>query len=271
MAEKRKVLEGDFKVAEVKAEWCRGQYRELLVGWDGYNFMGDTWEREENVQPRSKVQKYRNRIPLDIDLKWAIDEFRRCVKDRMTSAKIKERGPAHRARLPMPALNHPDMGRAMVRWAAGLGGRKLKVSDERPGELSVESWDLDFLAELVLLHGHKMDVGLGNLRIKCGRASHEDMMMLWHIKLYGGRDFRAEITMVIFDGKSGDPTFPKILEENPDRITTQEENVIVDHAKMVLRQTWSIYPIEHDLRTKGWVNLPFGTNKLKQARANPSQ
>lgn len=256
-AGKRAHLPDEYTVDRVLAEWHSSRGRELCVRWKGYNFLGDTWEPEEQVQPASKVQKFDAGIPLTIDLQWAVSRFRRALMDRMTSPKISERGAVHHARLSVPALENPTIARALIQHTCGLTRPALRTEEEPSGALSVEIWALDHISDVVALHVHEKAVGYGNLRIKCGRASYEDMMMVIPpLKLIAGASggFTAELDLITFHGKTGQPRWPKIMKET-EQHTTAERNAMVDHAKSILKQTWSTYPIQHHLKQHGWHRL----------------
>ena len=49
--------------------------------------------------------------------------------------------------------------------------------------------------------------------------------------------------------------------------SSEEQNVLVDHAKMILKQTWSTYPITHSLKEHGWHNLPSHEHELARTPA----
>ena len=83
------------------------------------------------------------------------------------------------------------------------------------------------------------------------------MMVIPPLKLIAGAHggFTVEISLMTFHGKTGLPRWPKIADKN-EQTTTAERNAIVDHAKLILKQTWSIYPIKHWLKQRGWAQLP---------------
>ena len=77
--QKRKILEGDYRVSHIVGAVREGSGRSLIVRWEGYNYLGDTREPEEHVRPRSKVQKYDAGIPLTVDLSFYIGVFRNAI------------------------------------------------------------------------------------------------------------------------------------------------------------------------------------------------
>lgn len=255
----------------MKAEWHTSQGRQLQVRWKGHNFLGDTWEYEEHVEPSSKVKKFDDGLPLTIDLRWAVGKLRSALLARMTSRKITERGAVHRAPLPIPALECPAIARALVTWACELRRPKLQPQETPSGELRIEIWELDHLADVVALQVHTKDVGIGNLRIKCGAASHSDMMMLVPpLVMVAGASggLTLHVSAATFNGKTGLPRFAKILDED-EQHTTEEQGTMVEHAKTILKQTWVTYPIEHWLKQRGWQNLPRGVHALPTAVGMP--
>ena len=266
---KRKNLEGDFKVDYVRGEYREAGGRQLLVRWRDYNFLGDTWEPEENVYPVSKVQKFDAGIPVTIDLRWALTAVRRAIKDRMTSRKIKERGAFHRWPVRVPGCDHPAIGRALLEHIQSTCRVRVPILPGRPGEVTIEIYDLDDIADVCALHLTESNVGMGNLRVTCGAASYEDMMMIIPpLKLKGGLDFLMELSSVTFNGKDGQPDWPKIADDR-EQHTEAERDVLVDHAKLIMKQTWSVYPIDHGLKQRGWHKLPSKQHKLAKGVAHP--
>ena len=251
------ILQADFKVEKIIASRQSKRGQEHLVRWKGYNFLGDTWEPEDHIHPPSKVIKFNAIVPVTVDVKWVLGELRESVRRRMTSRQIKERGPMHRARMSIPSCAHPELSRALVHLIKSEFSPRSKVEDEGKGEVSIELWGLDEIADLVALHAGDNPVGIGNLRIKCGAASHEDMMMIIPpFKLYGGgRECKYEVSATTFNGTTGRPRWAAIA-DTAEQHSSVERNAMVDHAKLILSQTWTTYPIRHRLQSRGWHTLP---------------
>ena len=64
----RVILEGDYTAKEVVGVRGSKRGRELLVRWDGYNCLGDTWEPEEHVQPPARSHEAQG--PTLLDMEW---------------------------------------------------------------------------------------------------------------------------------------------------------------------------------------------------------
>ena len=94
----------------------------------------------------------------------------------------------------------------------------------------------------------------------------EDMaMVVPPVKVTGGGEFTVELTIVTFNGKDGTPTFPKL--DGDDAFDSAERTVLVDHAKLVLKQIWTTDPIHHHLRARRWTHLPSHVHKLTAQQA----
>ena len=54
--QKRKILEGDYRVSHIVGAVREGSGRSLIVRWEGYNYLGDTREPEEHVRGSTSLQ-----------------------------------------------------------------------------------------------------------------------------------------------------------------------------------------------------------------------
>ena len=129
---------------------------------------------------------------------------------------------------------------------------------ELPGggfELQIEQ--LQDIGSAVALQAVRPEACMGNVRIKCGGASYEDMAVLSGLKLvFQGRMLKAHVTIVIFNGKTGMPDFPKAGDAVKYRL--EERNNVVRHVKKLLLQEWSPAPVKNFLWRVGWHALPKG-------------
>jgi hypothetical protein len=264
--EKRKILEGPYKVDRVIGIRRTPRGQEAVVRWEDYGVLGDTSEPREHVQPPSKVAKFLAGLPITIDLQWHVDKLRRACRTRLTSRKISERGACHLSRVECASCDHPQVQRAVIDFFRKLSKPATPLKDAGGGKVYFETSDLEHISDIVGLHLSDAQVGTGNLRIKCGSTSYEEMGMVTGVKMVaGGAEFQLLLTIVTFNGKYGTPTFPKM--EKKDVYNTEERNIIVDHAKLVLKQIWTTDPIRHHLRAARWTHLPSHVHKLTVAQA----
>ena len=141
------------------------------------------------------------------------------------------------------------------------------------------------LADVVALHAVRPKLGVGNMRINCGSDSYTDMAYIYpSLKLSfkrpraslgappltGAMGFKIEMSYAIINGKTGRFTLPPILAAD-ERFSLAEISNMVEHAKRLLKQEWVAQPVQHELRKKGWVDLPPGRNVLAAPVAVPSE
>lgn len=113
------------------------------------------------------------------------------------------------------------------------------------------------VADAIAFHQVDSTKSVGNVRIKCGGASYEDMALLSRLRLtFSGRTLTAYLTLVIFNGKTGMPSFPKAGKKA--KYSLGERNLLVKHTKRALLQEWAPEPIPTFLRKVGWHALPDG-------------
>ena len=70
------------------------------------------------------------------------------------------------------------------------------------------------------------------------------------------RKLQATVTIVIFNGKTGFPDFPKAGDNV--KYSLKERNLMVRHAKKALLQEWAPAPVKNYLWRVGWHTLPKG-------------
>ena len=159
--------------------------REYLVSWKGYSAVGDTWEPERNVYPTKMITAW-NAIPLTV--RQGVWLLREAIARQLTSRQIAERSARFEFVFTIEELRIAGLGHAVLQHLAAIAGVQLTVDGGAMGfALDVDS--LDAIDRVVLLHASRAAAGVGALRISCGAASYEDMMMVTGIVL---RSFQAE-------------------------------------------------------------------------------
>jgi len=73
---------------------------------------------------------------------------------------------------------------------------------------------------------------------------------------FRARTLRATVTIVIFNGRTGMPDFPKAGDDI--KYSLAERSLIVRHVKKALLQEWAPQPIKNYLWRVGWHALPKG-------------
>ena len=261
---------------------------EYLVHWVGYGAWGDTWEPEHHL-PEAEVAAFRAILPISVDLQLPIRFFREPIARRLSSRKSAERRPAHKLVLEVEPLKVPELALAVLEYLSKLCSPPVPIIHEAEGSDS-ESWTLYVdqladLADVVALHAVRPKLGVGNMRINCGSDSYTDMAYIYpSLKLSfkrpraslgvppltGAMGFKIEMSYAIINGKTGRFTLPPILAAD-ERFSLAEISNMVEHAKRLLKQEWVAQPVQHELRKKGWVDLPPGRNVLAAPVAVPSE
>eukprot|EP00966_Prymnesium_polylepis_P130714 3023497-Prymnesium_polylepis.1 len=92
----------------------------------------------------------------------------------ITSNKIPERGPTFRKESSIERLAIPEVGMGVLNLVKP-SGVKFEVECGSSGKsTSTTIWDMDTLADVVVIPLYKPKVGHGALRIHCGDAKIED-------------------------------------------------------------------------------------------------
>ena len=252
------ILEGDYKVGRVLSvsnglAWVR---------WVGYNFLGDTCEPIEHIEPRSKLTSFLKGKQVSVDLSAPRAFLSKHLISMATSNKISERGPTFRKESSIERLAIAEIGMGVLNLVKPPSV-KLEVVHTGSGKsTSITIWDMDSIADVVAIHLFKAEVGHGALRIHCGNATFEDMMMFippLKLTVVDGASpaFKCETTTMTFDGLYGTPRMPKIFNEE-DRYLQDEINKMTSQAKLTLEQLWRTTRLPHNLIAKGWHRLPEG-------------
>ena len=247
-----------YQVAFVHGQQGAGRKRRVLVAWKDFSFRDDTWELAEDVYPKAKLLKYENAIASVHVLGEPLEDVREALARRLCSKLIGERRPAWELPLEIPRINNRAIAEPLLRFLARKrGGGAYKVQELQGGGLKLQMEQLPDIGGAIALQAVRPEACLGNVRIKCGGASYEDMAVLSGLTLvFQGRMLKAHVTVVIFNGKTGMPDFPKAGDSV--KYSLKERNIIVRHAKKVLLQEWAPHPIKNYLWRVGWHALPKG-------------
>lgn len=232
------------------------------VRWVGYNFLGDTLEPFSHVFPALKLTSFLKSKSVTVDLKEPRARLAKHIIKALTSNKISERGPTFRKESTIDALSIKEVGIGILKMVKPAAVKLMVDSTGSTTDTSLELWDLDQIADLVAIHVYKPEFGHGALRIHCGNATFEDMMMVippLKLTVHEGASvtFKVELTTMTFNGLYGTPKFPKII-KHEDNYSTAERGAMVEQAKMTLEQLWRTSRLPHNLINKGWHRLPAG-------------
>ena len=208
----RAVLEEAYDIE--KLLWYPGPAgaREYLACWKGFSAVGDTWEPERHIHPTKLITPW-NAIPLTV--RQAVWLLREAIARQLTSRQIAERTARFEFIFTVEELRTAGVGHAVLQHLAAIAGVQVTVDGGAMGfALDVDA--LGAIDRVVLLHASRVAAGVGGLRICCGAASYEDMMMVTGIVLrsfqaetddgtFGAYKFEVTLTTTIFNGKSGAP------------------------------------------------------------------
>ena len=256
-----------YKIGYIHAVRRVKRKSQFLGAWDDFSFRDDQWVDEEDVKPRSKITKFYGLTASISILDRPLSLLRDGLARRMLSKVVGERRPVWEHRIEFPGLSLVEVVRPLLEWLRRpRSGKPAQIIDLDGGKFELTIPQLTHIAEAVALQAVRPEAGVGNLRIKCGGASYEDMLMLTGLKLkWNGSMLTGEITTVVFHGKTGTPTWPSA--NSKDKYTLAVRNLIVLHAKKILVQEWSPAPIHTHLGRKGWHALPKGAWQLPDAVA----
>ncbi len=262
-------LEGDWKVDKVLAITRRAGELMAWTRWDGYNFLGDTLEPLDNIEPKSKLTIARKPKTVTVDLAVPRRRLSLNIISFLASSKISERKPVHRKEIVLDFLPFSDLAVGLIRAIGTEIGTKVKVTTKKGKKVTtLEVWELDKLADLLRIHVYKPDMGHGALRIRSGSNTYEDLTMLIppykieHTEPADGaldapRYTKQYVSTAMFNGLFGTPRFPAVVGED-EKYTQDEMDNITQQAKLTLEQVWRTEKLSHGLLAKGWHRLPFG-------------
>ena len=160
-------------------------------------------------------------------------DVRDALARRLCSKLIGERRPAWQLPLDIPRINNGAIAEPLLRFLARKrSGGAYKVQELPGGGFELQIEQLQDIGSAVALQAVRPEACMGNVRIKCGGASYEDMAVLSGLKLvFQGRMLKAHVTIVIFNGKTGMPSFPKAGDAV--KYDLNDRNRIVKHTKKV--------------------------------------
>lgn len=248
----------------------RGRTREALIRWRGYSCTGDTWEPEEHVKPAGKIKKYLEQPPALVDMKLPHWLFLDAVARQLTSQKSTDRGPRWKHEIILDSLVLPEVALQLLDILRKQVQPPLKLEKSQDGRTTTLYVDqLEDVARVVALHISRPENGTGALRIKCGKASYKDMLMVvppleisytappdvQGLPAKGARKFLVRLTTVVFNGITGAARWPAVAAPE-DRYSLAEQRHIVAHAKAALAQEWAPARISHPLFERKWHLLP---------------
>jgi hypothetical protein len=195
------------------------------------------------------VAKFRLSASISVDLVVPRRLFLDAVARQRTSRKLTERGPKYKQPVTIDGFVVPELAHALLREFAKETGQKIqKITNpsNTAADHLLELYDQEQIARLVMLHVSRHEHGVGTLRIHCGSASHEDMLMViapfgitYHephgtkgMPALGGRGFKVKLTTVKFN----EPDWPAIP-NGKDQLNIDDQNNLVAHAKDELKQS----------------------------------
>lgn len=166
--------------------------------WQGSNFRGDTVEPEANVWPPSHISRLDAHLVTVAVTQQPLSDFRTALHQRVCSRRIGERVPAWEIPLPIPYIHDEAVARGLISFLRQRRGGGLHAL---AGELDLQLEQQLDVADAVAFHHIDPLKSVGNVRIKCGGASYEDMALLSRLRLtFSGRTLTAYLTLVIFNG-----------------------------------------------------------------------
>ena len=157
------ILEGQYKVDRV----MRVMNGFAWVRWASYNFLGDTLEPLEHIEPRSKLTSFLKGKQVTVDLAAPPEYLSKHLISMATSRKISERGPTYRKESTVERLAIPEIGLGVL-YLVKPAGVKLEVLPTSSGKsTSITIWDMDAIADVVAIHLYKPEEGEFSLRMRC--------------------------------------------------------------------------------------------------------
>eukprot|EP00962_Isochrysis_galbana_P061656 scaffold41762_cov157-Isochrysis_galbana.AAC.1 len=265
-------LEGDWKVDKVVGMERRAGITHVAVRWQGFGAEGDTWEVDEYVHPPSKMAKFISNADVHLGMSYV----RQAILNTMIGKTIKDRVPRFKYEIPVGQLCYDDIAVKVIQEFGRLPGVKYKSEQAADGVCHFAMVEtLEGAAAFLLGHVARPDVANGSLRIKSGRVSFLDMAKLLpgtfvqyfvpgaahSIPNFSTRKGVVCLNSCTFNGLTSTPSWPAIAPPSEggldERFSMVEMDAIVDHAKLELRQHWTVRPVSHPLRDT-WAKTPTG-------------
>ena len=261
-------LDGEYKVLKVLGMIRRGGAVLAAIRWAGFAAVGDTWEPVENVLLLNKVHEFTHGPTAPVPIELGKYYLRATIFNSLSGRKQNEKKPYYKHAINVPQLCYDELAIAVLHDLAQIEGCSLAKETTHEGTIYILTVNtLDAAADFLLTHVAKPDIGNGSLRFVSGAAGYLDMTKLLpgtfveylvpavksNVPSFASRKATVYVFTAIFNGLSGTPTWPAIIAES-ERLTLAEQDAIVQHAKLELRQSWSVAPLPHPLRTT-WAAL----------------
>jgi hypothetical protein len=200
------LYEEEFIVGQIYAARPAKSGREFLVGWQGYDADGDTWEAEKNIIDTSVIDSFE----VTRFVKASVDLAQWRVRDAMSRQLLTESGARCGVKVQCEAASDPQVGRAILRrWRVRRDGTELPVSIDdnrthRVVQLRIPKEDQAHIGDIVQLHAARPDVGMGAVRIKAGAAHNFDMLCVVGDVLVTLRELKPNPQGELYMGRSED-------------------------------------------------------------------
>ena len=296
---KRQLLEQQYEVQCLLARRCTSRSTgafEYLVGWNGYDALGDTWEPESNL-PKMIVKAYDKQFALGVELSKA------ALREHFYNILLDSKQGRYGAVFYLHEARDPQVAQQLLHTLAQRrSGPPLKLEryeDSENIKMVLELTSQEHLADLVLLHGVHPQHGLGNVRIRHGHLRDKDLLVVQMVLLeyvqpkpIGGRaptagyQFKVTYTTLKFNGATGEHRQPEgvivLTDEKTGsvikdtRLSDAQRDLVVEWVKRVVQEPWATYASFRSWRVKRhrlsekWAMLPQGRWMLSNAEAMPS-
>ena len=180
------------------------------------------------------------------------------IAKQLTSRKVSDRSAVYQKEMVVPFLVDMEVAEALLaRMRRTRQGGALLPLTRRKTRVELQVDQLADLGSIINLQEHSMGkVGTCNLRINSGATSYTDMVMVipsfvigYRVRKQKGYElitFFYRYSTVVFNGKTGEPTFPAAPKGKG--WTKEERKHIVGYAKRLLKQRWSPTPINSTMR-----------------------
>jgi len=277
-----RIFEEEYVVNKILARRVVRQRTDYLVAWEGYDQDGDTFEPKEHL-PRALIvafDRYMATLPPSFDI------VLRQLRDGFARKLLESNGPMFGVEIEVEMAALPEYADALLAFLANPPrGAPAKVKRVTPSPQSVRQLTIDSQAHaawIVGMHHARPEHGVGALRIKAGKASNSDMLMVACTEtspmiithrapkgataarpLEGRYTFKVQCSTVAFIGYDGNFK-PYTAPCDELRLDDAQAEALVAYAKATIKQRWAPKPIPHKLRGV-WADLPAGTWLLPNA------
>ena len=274
-----RILEEEYLVEKIIWRRVSRQRTDYLVMWKGYDATGETFEPPEHL-PAALVKAcdaYFDAMPPSTTV--VVRVLRGLIARRLLDSS----GPMFGIKVDVEKASLPEYADALLSlFAESPRGARGKLSSPRHATQRVrqlEITDQEHAAWIVGLHLARPEHGAGALRIKAGKASNCDMLMVACTEttpmlithrapkgataarpLEGTYSFTVQFSTVAFSGYDGNFK-PYTAPDNDLRLDNEQAEALVAYAKRTVKQPWAPKPIVHKLRGV-WADLPAGRWRL---------